>query len=130
MYFSRNILSSPKLDFASLFAASIASSRSFLFSTTLIPFPPPPAEALTSIGNPILVASLALVVFSRVGIPSFRHNSFEFILSPINSMVSGSGPIHLIFSDITFRQKSAFSDRKPYPGCMASTFISLALCII
>ena len=46
IYLSINILSSPKLLFASRLADSIESFRSFDEVTTLIPFPPPPAAAL------------------------------------------------------------------------------------
>ena len=50
MNFSKKTLLSPKLDLASLLAAATESSSSFGELTTLIPLPPPPAEAFTKIG--------------------------------------------------------------------------------
>ena len=51
--FSINILSSPKLDFASLTDELNASSTSSSDLAILIPFPPPPAEAFIITGKPI-----------------------------------------------------------------------------
>ena len=56
MYFSIKTDPSPKADKASLMARFICSSSTSSDSTTRIPFPPPPAEALMSIGNPISFA--------------------------------------------------------------------------
>ena len=57
MYFSINTAPSPKAETASLIARSICSSNSASFSTIRIPFPPPPALALISIGYPISAAT-------------------------------------------------------------------------
>ena len=38
----------------------------------------------------------------------------------IASIAAGGGPIHTSPASTTARAKSAFSDRKPYPGCTAS----------
>ena len=58
MYFSIKTLSSPKLFKASPCAAFKFGSSSLRFSTILIPFPPPPAEALSKTGKPIFSAIL------------------------------------------------------------------------
>ena len=51
-------------------------------------------------------------------------------LSPIRRMVSGRGPMNLkpLFS--TRSAKSAFSDRKPYPGCTATESVTSAALMI
>ena len=49
-----NTRSSPKLFFDSLFAALKFSSNSTFFLTILIPLPPPPADAFSKTGYPIL----------------------------------------------------------------------------
>ena len=92
--------------------------------------PPPPADALTRIGKPIFLASATREDFGRVGTPSFSQKFLELILSPIKTMVSEFGPIHLIPASFTFFENSAFSDKKPYPGCIASTFKAFAFDII
>ena len=48
----------------------------------------------------------------------------------IASMVSAEGPMNMIPSCLQRRANSAFSDRKPYPGCMASAWCSLAALMI
>ena len=42
------------------------------------------------------------------------------ILSPMISIASGGGPIHATPRSLMARAKSAFSEKKPYPGCTAS----------
>ncbi len=42
--------------------------------------------------------------------------SRELILSPMTSMASGGGPIQATPSSLIARAKSAFSEKKPYPG--------------
>ena len=51
-------------------------------------------------------------------------------LSPIRRMVSGRGPMNTkpLFS--TRSAKSAFSDRKPYPGWIASASVTSAALMI
>jgi hypothetical protein len=44
----------------------------------------------------------------------------ELILSPITSIASGGGPIHVTPSAMMARAKSVFSEKKPYPGWTAS----------
>ena len=44
----------------------------------------------------------------------------EEILSPMTSMASGGGPIHATPAPMSARAKSAFSEKKPYPGCTPS----------
>ncbi len=56
--FSTYILPSPKAVSASLCADSIAPANSLGRLTTRIPFPPPPALALSSKGNPKLELTL------------------------------------------------------------------------
>ena len=40
------------------------------------------------------------------------------------------GPINLIPASITFCANEEFSDKKPYPGCIPSTFKFLAASMI
>ena len=66
IYFSINTLPSPKLDFASLDADRYASFISYVFFTILMPFPPPPADALIINGNPISFAILNAWLLSLI----------------------------------------------------------------
>ena len=49
-------------------------------------------------------------------------------LSPSRSSTSGRGPTKAIPAAAQARANSAFSDRKPYPGWIASTSFDLASC--
>ena len=42
------------------------------------------------------------------------------ILSPMISIASGGGPTQVTPAAVTVRAKSAFSAKKPYPGCTVS----------
>ena len=55
-YFSIKTEPSPKAEVASLIARFICDSKSSSFSTTRIPFPPPPADAFIRIGKPTAFA--------------------------------------------------------------------------
>ena len=65
-YFSIKTSPFPKLEMASETALSICSSNSSSFSTTLIPFPPPPADAFIKIGNPISFAIFLAAGISEI----------------------------------------------------------------
>ncbi|MND86424.1 hypothetical protein D3C80_783900 [compost metagenome] len=112
---------SPNADLASLIARCICSSNSSAFSTTRIPFPPPPADAFIRIGKPISCA-IRMASFSSAIAPSlpgtkgilyFFAAAFAESLSPIISIDSGDGPINVMPACFTLRAKSAFSDKKP-----------------
>ena len=102
-------------------AKFICSTNSSAFSTTRIPFPPPPAAAFTKIGNPISFAlindfstsTMASSTPSTIGIPYFLTVSFAANLFPINSIDFGEGPIKVIPASVAFLVKSAFSLKKP-----------------
>ena len=93
-------------------------------STTRIPLPPPPAAALISMGYPILcaidLASSTSVIFSSVpgtiGTSKAFTVALALSLSPIISIASAEGPMRVMFSLTNRLAKSAFSDKKPYPG--------------
>ncbi len=56
----------------------------------------------------------------RVGTPAARIISFEPIFEPMASMAAAGGPTQTKPAPVTTREKSPDSDRKPYPGWMAS----------
>ena len=124
MNFSMYTESSPKLFFASVLAVKNAFSSSSSLATILIPFPPPPKEALIIIGYPILLASiLASSIFSiRPSLPGITGTFAFFIISlatdlfPIMFIVLLLGPINLILHSSHILAKLAFSDKNPKPG--------------
>ena len=127
------ILPSPKLEIASLVARMKPSWHSFSFHAMRIPFPPPPAVALSIIGYPISFAiftasSESLMMSSYPGTvftPAFKAISLEVILSPIDSIAFESGPIKAMPCAFKYSQNFLFSDRNPYPGCTASAPLTL-----
>ena len=80
-----------------------------------MPRPPPPAEALTSIGKPTAAMSSApsTLESGSTGTPAARIIALASIFEPIAAMASGGGPIHVNPASITARAKSADSARKP-----------------
>ena len=63
-----------------------------------------------------------------IGTLAFSIVSLALALSPIFLIVSDFGPMNVMLQDSHCSAKSAFSDKNPYPGCMASTSaISAAL---
>lgn len=98
-----NILSSPKLDFASCFESLYPSSTSLSVKAIHIPFPPPPAEALIMTGYPISCAILR-ICYSPSTSPmnpgtiltlAFFAHFFDSILSPIACIAEPGGPINV-----------------------------------
>ena len=130
--------SSPKLFRASFCAVSSASKKSSAWLTILMPLPPPPALAFTKTGNPTSLAISKALFLSVIasfipgtrGTPNFSTACLLAILLPITSMLSGDGPMSVMPLSLNFRAKSAFSLKKPYPGCMASAPTDLAMAII
>ena len=55
----------------------------------------------------------------RVGTDAFIASSLALSLSPITEITFGEGPTQTIPSFLTLRANEAFSDKKPYPGCIA-----------
>ena len=74
---------------ASRWALSTAATRVSGDSTTLIPFPPPPADALTKTGYPIAFAASFMSVSGlisiegSIGTPALSNISFAESLSPM-----------------------------------------------
>ena len=104
------------------------SSNSFSLNATRIPLPPPPADALTIKGYPIIFACLmALFISGTTSKPPGTTETpaafaifFDFILSPIDDIASLGGPIKVFPILLTSSLKFTFSDKKPYPGCTPS----------
>ena len=85
----------------------------------------PRAETIRLMGDKIS----AKVAMKKAGVPTVPGFFIAFLaltLSPIRRMVSARGPMKTnpLFS--TRSAKSAFSDRKPYPGWMASASVTSA----
>ena len=57
---------------------------------------------------------------SITGKPFFLAILLASILSPIFEIISALGPINFIPCLFTISENLAFSDKKPYPGCIAS----------
>ena len=82
----------------------MALSSSASRSTTCMPLPPPPALGLSSTGKPTSRAAAATAASSSPvpsdpgtsGTPAGPTVAFARILSPMASMASGGGPIHVI----------------------------------
>ena len=128
----------PNAALASCFALDQFFLKSFRLNTALIPFPPPPAEAFIMTGNPILTAILKAISTSStappdpgiVGTFAFCIVDTAVALSPIFSIISGDGPINFILCSPQIFENLAFSDKNPYPGCIASAFVISAAAII
>ena len=67
-----------------------------------------------------LPVSMSPSLPGTVGTPAFFIVSLAVDLSPIRVMDSGSGPMNFRPWSLHMLTKEAFSERKPYPGCMAS----------
>mmetsp|Transcript_17539 Transcript_17539/g.38441 ORF Transcript_17539/g.38441 Transcript_17539/m.38441 type:complete len:205 (+) Transcript_17539:1453-2067(+) len=126
----------PKLMSASLLQRWKASAKSSGLRTTAWPLPPPPKEALSRSGNSmgccVRKASASWVVVMaglpcRTRSPTSAACCFAFVLSPKRSMICELGPTNLTPSFSHIAANSAFSARKPYPGCTASHFCSRAI---
>ena len=86
-----------------------------------MPLPPPPAEAFIMTGRPIFPmissASFSSDILSGVpgttGTPVLIIMDLAVILSPMDVIASGEGPIKIIPASVTFLENSAFSERKP-----------------
>ena len=117
---SKKTVPSPNEAAASRCAPAIASCRSLAECTARIPFPPPPADALTKSGNPTSAAasshrteSVPTVADGRVGTPAARANSLASTLVPMARIFAAVGPIHTKPASTTDWAKAAFSDKKP-----------------
>ena len=65
-----------------------------------------------------------------MGTPACVARSLAVCFSPKDSILSGLGPTQTMPAPATALAKSAFSDKKPYPGMMASALFSLAILMI
>ena len=118
------MLSSPKDIFASCFTKSYDFSNSSFEYATLIPLPPPPADAFKITGYFIFSAnSIASSLFfinpsdpGTTGTPAFFIVSFAFDLFPNKFINSPLGPINFIPISLQILAKLAFSDKNPKPG--------------
>ena len=103
-----------------------------------IPLPPPPAVAFKMTGYFISAAifnpSSTLVSNpsepGMVGTPAFFIVSFALLLSPIPSICSGVAPMNFILFLAQIALNFEFSDKNPYPGCMASELVISAAAIM
>ena len=108
--------------------------RSDCLRTMRIPRPPPPAEAFMITGKPIdfeiSIASSSVLTLPllppSMGTLPLAAIFFAVILSPIFCMIRGEGPMKIIPSSVQRVANSAFSDRYPYPGWIASILFLLA----
>ncbi len=100
-----------------------------------MPRPPPPAAALRMTGKPISLGQLLAPrrpsrstprAPGRSGSPAFSMASRAATLLPMSRSISGRGPMKRSRSFSTISANSAFSERKPYPGWMASAPVSSA----
>ena len=66
----------------------------------------------------------------RVGTPAFSAMSFAFSLSPIEVIILELGPTQIKPALMTSLENCAFSERNPYPGCIASAPVCSAAAII
>ncbi len=110
----------PKAAAASLRAIANWRTRSSASSATRIPFPPPPAAALISMGKPISVAlASASSELARMSVPGTTGTSAStavrraIALSPIWRICCGVGPMKARWLRSQISENSAFSDRKP-----------------
>jgi hypothetical protein len=111
----------PKYACASRCAESIAASTSFGLATTFIPRPPPPYAAFTATGHPCdspnaRTSSGEVIGSLMPGTPATSARvaaSRAEILSPIDSIASGGGPMNATPSAVIARAKSAFSEKNP-----------------
>ena len=96
--------------------------------TIFIPLPPPPPAALIKTGYPMFlqIDFASFTDFTPPSEPSITGRPYFFaiflasILSPIFDIISALGPINFIPCFFTISENFAFSDKKPYPGCIAS----------
>src|SRR5208283_5015981 len=112
----------------SLAARVLVSGAQLTGSLTIrIPLPPPPAAAFSITGYPICSANLSVASMSKLrsepgtnGTPARFMFCRARVLEPINSIDSGVGPMNLRPASAQALAKRAFSERKPYPGWIAS----------
>ena len=86
-----------------------------------MPRPPPPNAALIAIGYPCSLPNATISPASVIGVvvpgtlstPARSAARRDEILSPITSMASDGGPIHVTPAPVTARAKSAFSEKNP-----------------
>src|SRR5277367_7119142 len=98
-----------------------SSTKSCARRTILIPLPPPPSEALTRTGHPILSASFFNTTGSWLSPlnPGISGTVFAFLvkysfadlLSPKTEIDSGEGPIQINPASITAFANPSFSDK-------------------
>ena len=126
----------PKAAAASDCAALNNAGSSSAVRTMRMPRPPPPAEALTIMGNPTCRAhssaspsdAMTPSEPGRIGTPAFLIAARAFSFSPMSRVISGGGPMNLMPQVSHTSAKLAFSASRPYPGWIASTLaISAAL---
>ncbi len=80
-----------------------------------MPRPPPPADALTSNGNPTAAMSSAPSTdeSGSTGTPAARINALASIFEPIAAMADGGGPIQISPASMTAWANAADSARNP-----------------
>ena len=127
--FSIKMSSLPNAFSASFFTSSKAGSTSSGVLQRRMPRPPPPAAAFKMTGKPNDTAfSSASCAFCSgsvhpgiIGTPALMAISFALSLSPIMARILLGGPINWMPASSHACANAAFSDKKPYPGWIAST---------
>ena len=119
--------SSPNDAFASLAACGHSRCSSLGEVALRIPRPPPPAFAFSITGYPMASAMRSASATLRTapsdpamtGTPSCFIARRVVALSWKRARTSGGGPMKVSPCSLQTSEKSAFSERKPYPGWIA-----------
>ena len=127
-YRSMKTVPSPNADDASRRAEAMASASVPGSWTIRIPRPPPPEEALTSTGYSYTRSGSVQV--GSIGTPESASSDLASIFEPITAITFAGGPTQVSPASVTAAAKSAFSERKPYPGWIASAPVLRAAAMI
>ncbi|MBA7637644.1 hypothetical protein ES703_45290 [subsurface metagenome] len=103
-----------------------------------MPLPPPPKAAFIITGKPIsleifspsLICETDFLLPGMTGIPASSISFLAQTLSPIFLIISKGGPINSMPFDSHISANWGFSARNPYPGWIASQFVTRQALII
>ncbi len=125
-YGSMNNVPSPKAASASRCADSTAPASDPRSSTTLMPRPPPPADAFTRSGKPTpftrsarspplwpAISPAVISIVGSKGTPAAAIVDFAASFEPICSITSAGGPTNVSPAPAQALANEAFSDRNP-----------------
>ena len=74
---------------------------------------------VTGIGKSANIATKIVATLNSTGTPALFMIVLAWLLEPIDSMDAAGGPINMRLFALQSAGNLAFSDRKPYPGCIA-----------